>query len=164
MVTYLFAFILAELLVVAYIDFKTKRISNLWAMGNMVVAGLLYSFYRNEYPLSFEVLLFPLGFLVIGFFLFVIGIMGAGDSKYLASLFLMTPPELHLPLFEKILLSTILVGALLLSFKIIKNFVKLKAYLLSHHWQGIKDIIKSRISYAPVILIAWVLLVIERWP
>ena len=159
----IFGLILIQLLAVAWIDLKTHKISNRWAMLNVLLSVVFHIFFRSYYPLDWEVLLFPVGFIVIGFFLFLFNIMGAGDSKYLASLFLIVPVELHLGFFERLLLSTMLVGAFLLTAKVIKNFTQLRAYFIGHYWSGIKGIIKSRFSYAPVILIAWIILGVNQW-
>jgi prepilin peptidase CpaA len=113
--------------------------------------------FRDLYPLSWETLLFPIGFVVVGFFLFLLKIMGAGDSKYLASLFLITPGEFHAIFFEKIVGATIVVGAILLLFRGTQDFQRIKSYALSIYWKGIKETIKSNFSYAPVVLLAWIL-------
>ena len=158
-----FGLVLAELLAVAWIDLQTKKISNYWPLINLVVAVLLYIFMRDVYVLDWEVLIFPIGFIIIGFFLFLAHVMGAGDSKYIASLFLLVPTEYHFIFFEKLLSVTIVVGAVFLCFKIVRNFHQFRAYFLSRYWGGIKDLIKSRFSYAPVILIAWILLGVGQW-
>lgn len=158
-----FGCLLTELLVVSWIDLKRQKIFNIWPLINIFLAIVFHLVYREFFPLSWEVIIFPLGFFVFGFLLFLLNIMGAGDSKYLASLFLVTPTKLHFPFFEKILLVTTFVGLILLGLKVLKNFQSLKAHIISRHWQGIRDTIKSRFSYAPVILIAWILLGIEIW-
>ena len=89
--------------------------------------------------------------------------MGAGDSKFLASLFLLVPLEQHAGMFEKVLYSTLVVGFFMLSFKIAKDFKNIKAYALSMYWQGFKDSIRSNFSFAPVVLLAWILLGVEQW-
>ena len=163
MIPIIFGIILAELLCVAGIDLKTQKISNKWALLNIVLSIAFHVIFSSLYPFSWEIFLFPVGFIVIGFFLFLLNIMGAGDSKYLASLFLIIPAEFHLLFFEKLLLATIFIGAVLLTFKVLKNFSQVKAYFISRYWAGIKQLIKSRFSYAPVILIAWLLLGGELW-
>ena len=159
----IFGLITLQLLAVAWIDLKTHKISNLWSILNIVLSIAFHIFIQSSYPLTWEILIFPLGFLVIGFFLFLMNIMGAGDSKYLASLFLLIPLELHLVFFERLLLSTILVGSFLLMMKVMKHFAQLRAYVINRYWSGIKGIIKSRFSYAPVILLAWIFLGVNLW-
>lgn len=158
-----FALVLAELLAVGWIDFKTQKISNKWIFVNLGIAVVLYIFARDLYPLNWEILFFPVGFIVVGFLLFLLNVMGAGDSKYLASLFLLIPLEYQLLFFEKLVVSTIFTGSILLAFKMISERERLKAYLLSRYWPGIRDTIKSRFSYAPVVTVAWILLGFNLW-
>jgi prepilin peptidase CpaA len=159
----IYTLILGELLIVAWIDFKTKKIWNHWILGNVLVAITFHLFLRSLYPLHWETLLFPVGFVLIGFLLFLVNVMGAGDSKFLASLFLIIPLEFHQLFFSKLILSTIVTGGLLLIYRIIKNGPDLRAYLASGHWEGIKLTIRSRFSYAPVIFLAWIMTGLDVW-
>ncbi len=161
--TFIFCGILLELIMVAWLDVKTKKISNYWPLLNILLSLSVHSFFPVLYPVTWETLIFPIGWILIGFFLFLLKIMGAGDSKYLASLFLLVPLELHMVFLEKIILGTLLVGLILLSSKILRNFTKLKAYTFSSYWVGIKDTIRSHFSYAPVILLGWILLGVDQW-
>lgn len=157
----LFAFLLAELLVVSYIDVRTKKISNLWSISHIVIfLGIMA--YTQEYP-SGSHFIFPVGMIVAGFVLFVFHIMGAGDSKYIASIFLLTPTPLHMLFMEKLLTVTILVGTLLIMLKYFKNAAKIKAYLMTFYLKAVQSEIHSRISFAPVILVSWILFGIALW-
>ena len=158
---YILVFI--QLLIVAVLDFKTQKISNYWILLNLGASIIFHVFFEHLYPLSWETLIFPILFIGIGFFLYLFSIMGAGDSKFLASLFLMIPLEYHMILFEKIILSTLVTGFIILFMKMIFHRKILLAYLLSRHWGGIKEVIKSRFSYAPVLAVAWILLGGEVW-
>lgn len=158
-----FTLILIELMVVAWIDYKTEKISNKWILANVLISVVLHASVRTLYPFSWEVLLFPVGFIIVGFLLYLLNIMGAGDSKFLASLFLIVPLEFHLMFFSKIVISTIVVGATLLILRLIKHGPQLKAYFVSQYWEGVKTTLKSRFSYAPVIFIAWILMGMEIW-
>lgn len=148
---------------VSFIDLKTKKISNYWSILNVALSIGLYFLAPNFYVWSWEVFIFPIGFIFIGFLLFLCHVMGAGDSKFLASLFLIIPLEWHMVFFSKLLVSTIVVGGILLGWKIMSEFFTLKAYFLSRHWQGIRDVIKSNFSYAPVIFLAWLILGVDQW-
>lgn len=161
--TLIFALVLIELAIVAWIDYKTEKISNKWVLVNAVCSVVLHLAVRNLYPLSWEVLLFPAGFIIVGFLLYLVNVMGAGDSKFLASLFLIVPLEYHLLFFSKIVISTIVVGATLLILRFIKHGPQLKAYFMSQYWEGIKTTLKSRFSYAPVIFLAWIMMGMELW-
>lgn len=159
----IFTLIAVELIVVGLIDIKSKKISNKWVILNIVVSVILHLTVSAFYPMTWEVFLFPLGFLVGGFILFLWNVMGAGDSKFLASLFLIIPVEYHFPYFEKLVLVTMLTGASLLTIKALKNFREMGFFLLTKYWEGIKQTIRSRFSYAPVIFIAWILLGFNIW-
>ena len=152
-----------ELLVVAYLDLKHKKISNLWSLLNLAIFPVLLFLLPGIYVLDWSLLIFPLGFIVIGFILFLLDIMGAGDSKYLASLFLLIPLDRQFLYFEKLVQVTLIVGALLLIKTVLKNMDKIKAYFVSHHWRGFKDLIRSRFSYAPVMFLAWILFGMGEW-
>jgi Flp pilus assembly protein protease CpaA len=157
-----FVLMTVELILVAYLDLKIKKISNLWSVLNLVIAVILW-------PLGvlgawdIEVLIFPVAFVVIGFFLFQWKIMGAGDSKFLATLFLCLPLSYHLIYFERLLTATMMVGFILLMTRIFHDPQRFKSYFLSRHWSGIRDMIRSRFSYAPVMLLAWLLLGAALW-
>lgn len=160
---FVFILVMIELLIVGWIDFKTKKISNYWIILNLVLSVGLYSMASVDYHLGWNILIFPAGFIAGGFILFLLNVMGAGDSKFLASLFLLTPTEYQFILFEKIIVSTIFTGAILLSINFFRNRKVLIAFTINRHWRGIKDIIKSRFSYAPVISVAWILLGKDLW-
>ena len=160
---YLFYAISFQLMLVAWFDLKKKTISNYWPVLNLLTAIAVYLSLPQTFEFSWAIFLFPIGFIVIGFLLFLVGIMGAGDSKYLASLFLVIPVQYHLPFFEKLLIATILIGGILLTFKIIMNFSKLRAYMWAQYWKGLKETIRSKFSYAPVILLAWIILGVQEW-
>jgi prepilin peptidase CpaA len=163
MIKWLYFAILIELAIVSWIDIKTKKISNLWAVVNLSLALGLYVFYPDFFPLEWELLVFPVGFTVVGFFLFLLKVMGAGDSKYLASLFLVIPLEYQTVMFEKIIYSTFVVGFIMLVMKIIKDFKIIKVYAFSQYWKGMRESVRSKFSYAPVIFLAWLLLGAREW-
>lgn len=154
---------LIELVIVSVVDYKTQLISNRWPILNFVASVMLYIFAKSTFTLDGEVLIFPLGVVVVGFFLYLLNIMGAGDSKFLASLFLLLPLEFHLFFLTKVVLSTTVVGSTIIMIKIIRDRSKYKAFLLSQYWEGFLINLRSRFSYAPVILFAWILLGFDIW-
>lgn len=159
--SFLFAFLLIELLIVSYIDVRTKKISNLWSISHIAIfLGIMIS--TQEYP-SWSHFIFPVGMIVAGFILFVFHIMGAGDSKYIASIFLLIPTPFHMLFMEKLLTVTIFVGTILIMMKFIKNAAKIKAYLMTFYLKAVHSEIHSRISFAPVILVSWILFGIALW-
>jgi prepilin peptidase CpaA len=158
---YLYLLLLLELTFVSYIDLRKKKISNLWSLAHIVIFLGMMALLR-ELPEATH-FIFPAGMIIIGFGLFVFHIMGAGDSKYLASLFLLIPTPSQMLFMEKLLTVTIFVGSLLLILKFFKNAAKIKAYLMSFYFKGIQNEIHSRFSFAPVIMVAWILFGLALW-
>ena len=158
----IFGIVTLELVFFAWIDIKTSRISNLWSLLNLIIYFVLLIGRPEIYPIHLSHFLFPVGFLIVGFVLFNMKIMGAGDSKLLSSLFLLTPDRLHLNLFENILYATLITGTIFLVIAITKNWKNLRAFAVNAYWKGLFEMIKSKFSYAPVIAIAWLLLGVKK--
>lgn len=163
MSAWIFGLVTIELLVVSWFDIKTRKISNLWFPVNLLASVLLYVLLPEPYDWSWQILIFPASWVVVGFVLFALDVMGAGDSKYLASLFLLIPLSLHFPMLEKIVGVTIVVGGIFLTIKVVRDFAKIKSYALSAYWVGLRESIRSKFSFAPVILLAWLMLGVELW-
>lgn len=159
----IFFSILTQLAIVSYFDIKTQKISNYWSVLNGALAILLYIFLPQIYPFEFEIFIFPLLTIFIGFVLYLLNIMGAGDSKYLATLFLIMPADNHFLYFEKLVASTLVVGAMYLTWTIIKSYSDLKGHFYAGNWRQILVMIRSSFSYAPVMLVAWILLGMQKW-
>jgi prepilin peptidase CpaA len=155
--------ILAELVIVSWIDIKIKKISNFWFVINIVLAVLFHVWLSEVYEFDWTLFIMPISWVFVGFFLFLSKIMGAGDSKYLASLFIAVPVQYHLGLFENLVYSTIVVGLMTILISLIRDFKKIKAYAFSNYWQGLKEFIGTRFSYGPVILLAWLMLGFKIW-
>lgn len=150
-----FFFISIQLLVVAYVDFKTTKISNVWPVANIIVFFFLSFLYPHIYIWSWDVLLFPVAFMLVGFALFVMNIMGGGDSKYLSSLYLIVPLGFQDAVFLYLLYTTVIVGSTLLLFNTLKNLDQIILMLRIGDIVGIKKIFGKKFTYAPVIFIAW---------
>lgn len=157
----LFYLIAFELLNVSLIDLKSKKIANYWTLVNILIAIAFYVF--GGFAFEWRIFIFPVATIVLGFFLFLAKIMGAGDSKYLASLFIMLPFHYQQIYLENVLLSTILVGGVLFIAKLVLKYKRIKGYALSWHFKGVIEEIRSRFSYAPVLFLAWLLLGKELW-
>jgi prepilin peptidase CpaA len=146
--------ILLCLVAVAWIDFRTQKISNRWTLLNLIAfVGLLL--FSPLHPLSFSVLIYPVLMLMVGFVLFVLNVMGAGDAKYLASLFLIIPLTWQAPFFELLALSTCLVASVLIIVNILRNYSKVIKEIRNRNLKGLSLCFGTRFSYAPVILFAW---------
>jgi prepilin peptidase CpaA len=150
-----FIFLSVQLLVVAYIDFKTTKISNVWIFINALFFCVLTLVYPEIYKWSFGILIFPISFLLVGFLLFVLNIMGGGDSKYLSSLYLLIPLGLQDRAFLYLLYTTVLIGSSILLFSALKNLDKIVILTRIGDVKGIKKIFGKKFTYAPVIFIAW---------
>lgn len=152
----MFLFVLIQLIAVSYGDIKYKKIPNVYTLLNIVVFIILLFAYPKIYIFSWDTFIYPIAFLVVGFVLFLINIMGAGDVKYLFSFFLITPVENQDVVFYYLLLSTVSIGVLLLLINTVRNFEKLMNAIKIGNVVEIKSIYGSKFSFAPVILFAWV--------
>ncbi len=150
-----YLFISIQLLFVAYIDFKTQKISNVWMLINFIFFCVLTWIFPAVYTWSLAVFLFPVVFLFVGFGLFLLNIMGGGDSKYLSSLYLLIPLEYQETTFVYLLYATVLVGSTLLLFNLLKNLDIIIVHFRMGDVRGIKRIFGKKFTYAPVIFIAW---------
>lgn len=151
---YLFG--LLQLLAISWIDLKTKKISNWWLLVNVLASVSVIFVYPELYSLNWMSGLYPLGFILIGFPLFLLGIMGAGDSKYLAGLFLIIPVGLQHVFFLKLVASTISCAFILLTIRVIRHYKLVLWIFKTAQWSEFKQLQGSRFSYAPVILLAWI--------
>lgn len=154
LITYLM--VALQLILVAYLDFRRKKISNFWPLLNLVVYLLHLYYYAENYPLKLEHFVFPLGFIVFGFGFFLLNIMGPGDSKYLASLFLLINVNFQIFFFLQLVYWTIVAGLFLLLFNSIKNFDKIKKAFSQADFAPIKGVFGTKFTYAPIIFCAWV--------
>ncbi|MBC7428645.1 MAG: prepilin peptidase [Bacteriovorax sp.] len=150
-----YLFISIQLLFVAYIDFKTKKISNMWMLINFIFFVVLTLVFPDIYKWSLQVFLFPAAFLFVGFALFLMNIMGGGDSKYLSSLYFLVPLQLQESAFTYLLYATVLVGSSLLVFNTLKYLDIIVIHFRMRDIAGIKRIFGKKFTYAPVIFIAW---------
>ncbi len=153
---YVFLLIFFELLIVAWIDFKTAKISNYWFLINVLAFVLLSIFLPKVYIWGIQNFFLPIAFIFVGFMLFQLNIMGAGDSKYLFSLFLMVPYELQDQAFYTLIYSTILVGGMSFFINIYQNKKKLAFAFERKNVGIIKGVFGKKFTYAPVILMSWV--------
>jgi prepilin peptidase CpaA len=152
-VVYLFLSI--QLLVVAYTDLKTKKISNIWFLINFLFFCVLSFIFPQVYFWKIGTFIFSIIFLLVGILLFWMNIMGGGDSKYLSSFYLLIPTAYQDNAFLFLLYTTIIVGSSVFLFNTLQNFDRLILLFRMHDLSGIKKIFGTRFTYAPVIFIAW---------
>ncbi len=152
-----YGFLLIELIFVAYIDFKYKRISNTWSLINLVMYFVLLFLFPKFYSFELHVLFFPLAWFAVGLFLFALKIMGAGDSKFLMAFFLLIPLHMQESVFFSLTYVTIFVGILLFFTNTLNNIGRLFNAIRFSNIYDIKSVYGKRFSFAPVILLAWML-------
>lgn len=153
--TVVYWLLVLELACVAWGDVRTQKIPNWWSLLNIGwFAGFLF-IWPETYPLAWTTFLYSTVFLVVGFVLFLLKIMGGGDSKFLFSFFLLVPVTLQWRALLLLLLSTILIGGFLLVTNLSKNHEKIVASIKTGYIKGIKECFGTKFSFAPVILLAW---------
>jgi prepilin peptidase CpaA len=151
-----FYFILIELIVVSIIDIREKKIKNYWPLMNIVLFVLFLFIYPENYHFDFSTFLYPTVFLLVGFGLFLLKIMGAGDTKFLFSFFLLIPKLVQNELFVLLLYSTVLIGCFFFLTNFIKNFEKIVQTIKAREYFLLKNFFGSKFPFAPVILISWI--------
>jgi prepilin peptidase CpaA len=151
----IYLFILIELAFVSYGDIKTDKIPNMWSIINLIAFAVLLFVAPEFYKFTFIAFTYSLAFLAVGFVLFLLKIMGGGDTKYLFSLFLLIPISLQGKVFYFLLISTIIIGGFLLIQNTLKNFKPLWKAILDGNTQEVKSYFGTKFSYAPVILVTW---------
>ena len=150
-----FIFLSIQLLVVAYVDLKFRKIANFWILINFIFFCLLTWIFPQLYFWNIKTIFFPMAFLLVGFLLFAFNIMGGGDSKYLSSFYLLVPVSYQDSVFLYLLYTTIIIGSSLLLFNMIKNFDRIIEMVSIGNIAGVKRIFGKKFTYAPVIFVAW---------
>ena len=158
---YLYCLLLLELLVVSWGDLKSRRIPNIWPLLNVMGLVLLaigggVEFFRFIYPLAF---------LGVGFLFFQLNIMGGGDSKFLATFFLLIPVSRHEQFFIILLYGIILFAGGLFSYHSMRNWRQLQIILFTKEWRQLRDIYGKKFPFAPIILFSWLIFghIIRIW-
>lgn len=152
----LYFFILIQLIFVSYLDVKNKKISNYWSIINFVAFVLLHLFLREHYQLSWQTFYYSFVFLVVGFTLFLLKVMGAGDTKYLVSFYLLIPPTLQEDAFVTLLFCTVIIGSALLFERLVLHHKQLYFAVKSRDISGFRLLLGGKFSFAPVILLSWI--------
>lgn len=152
----IYLFVLIELIFVAVADIRTNKIVNLWSVLNLIFFLVLVYISPQYYFFKLDTFIYSSVFLLVGFTLFLLRIMGGGDSKFLFTFFLIVPMHLQEKTFEYLLISTVLVGTFVFITNLAKNFDKLKASLKMGDNEAVKSCFGSKFAFAPVILLAWI--------
>ena len=159
MITFpIYLFILIELIFVAWGDYKTRKISNYWSLLNLLCFPVLVIILPEVYLLDPNVFIYSALFLLIGFLLFMVKVMGGGDGKFLSTFILLVPITLQAKLLNLLLVSTIIVASIFLIKNTVINFSKIVKSLKDYDFVTVKNFFGTKFAFAPVILIAWILL------
>lgn len=151
----IYIFILIELCIVAYLDLKYRKIRNIWIFLNIVISIVLFIIFPSLYLFKIESFQFSIVFIFVGFMLYMMKIMGGGDSKFLSSIFLIIPLDLQDGAFSALLISTICVGFIVFVRNFVSNFPKIVESFRNSDLAGVKSCFGTKFAFAPVILIAW---------
>ena len=157
-----FIFLFIEILAVTYLDLKVRKIPNSFAILNLIFFTYLILYQKAFYSFAWEHFAYSIIFLIIGFFLFTLKVMGGGDSKFLASFFLTIPTNYQDFFLLNLLWTTIIVSGILFLINIIENFVRIIKHIRAREFSNIKNYFGKKIPFAPVILMAWIWLGLEK--
>jgi prepilin peptidase CpaA len=153
----LFLFILIELIFVSYGDVKYRKIPNLWVLLNLLIAAILFILFPSTYEFRIEAFQFTIVFIFVGFVLFLLKVMGGGDSKFLASFFLLIPLASQDIVFSYLLVSTVIIGCIFFINSIFKNYEEIYKSIRDGDSEGVKKCFGTKFAFAPVILVTWIL-------
>lgn len=156
--TTVFLFILIELIFVSVGDIRTKKIPNLWSLLNIIIFIILVFVFKDLYVVSWKTFLYPVIWIIAGFILFSLKIMGGGDSKFLSTYFLLIPLSSQDDAFYFLIISTIFIGLSVFMFNILKNWKSILDCLKTKNYKLLKQHFGTKFTFAPVIFISWVLL------
>ena len=156
MIIPIYFFLFIELVMVSINDIRYRKIKNIWSLLNIIVAVILFISLPSLYPFSIESFQFTFAFILIGFLLFLLKIMGGGDSKFLASFFLLVPLNEQEKFFFYLLLGTIIIGVFFLLKNTIHNREEIMISMRNKDVQGVKNCFGTKFAYAPVILMTWI--------
>ncbi len=145
-----------ELIIVSIVDLKSKKIHNYWSVFNILLFLFVFFIQKENYPNLGEHFFFPVVFFIIGFMLYFLKIMGAGDVKIIFTILFLIPTVGHQSFLELLSIVTITMGLILILIVIFKN---LKYIVHSIHQKDFKSIMilfGNKFSYAPVIFLSWI--------
>ncbi len=154
----IFIFLLLELILVSVVDFYSKKIHNFWPIFNIIFFLSLSWLFPKEYFYHWNTFLIPISWIIAGFFLFTLRIMGAGDSKFVATFYLIVPFAFKHDSFLYLLVATIVIGGTMMLLNFIKNRKALLVAFVTKDLRVINIIFGKKFPFAPVVLISWIIL------
>lgn len=152
----IYIYLFLQLFVVAWFDLKTCKILNIWPLSNIIIFVVLLIIAPEYYSITLNTFVYSLSFLFVGFTLYALKIMGAGDVKYLFSFYLVAPAIYHESAFIMLLYTTIAVGIAMISMHTIRNFRHIVWALRTHNATLLKGIYGKKLPFAPIILASWI--------
>lgn len=151
----IYLFVLIELCFVTVGDLRYQKIPNLWSILNVFAFIALCFIVPKQYSPTIKTFYFSITFILVGYVFFMANIMGGGDSKFLASFFLLVPMNFQDQVFYYLLVATILIGSFLLIQNLVQNYQSILNELQMRRYGEVKKYFGKKFSYAPVILLAW---------
>ena len=158
MLRILFIYIFVELLFVSIIDYRSRKVSNWWSVVHLAIFSVITLFLSIN-PWSWEGPVYASVFLAIGFALFSLNIMGAGDVKFISTLFLLIPAQFLFPFFINMLYATILVGSTLLTFSLVKHYNGIISAIAHRDVKTAWAFFGSKFAFIPIVFMAWIALI-----
>lgn len=153
----IYSLVLIELLAVSFFDLKTRKISNKWSILNLIFFILLLFTLKEFYVLSWGTIFYSLSFFFVGFLLFAMKIMGGGDAKLLATIYLLIPAKVQEESFLLLIYSTLIIGGSILLIKLWMQRSQIKLALLTQDYSKFRELLGKKFPFSPVILLAWIL-------
>jgi len=153
----LFLYLMIQLFIVSYTDLKIKKIPNVWPIVNVFTFFILYFLFPGLFEISWRTLFYPTVFFFVGLFFFSIKIVGAGDSKYLVSLFLLVPLGFQEVALASLVEITFITGVVSFLINTLKNIKKIFQAFNERKINLIKECYGKKFPFAPVILGSWII-------
>lgn len=149
-----FVFLLIELSLVSWLDFKYRKITNPWSAINIVLWIVSSWFW---WGFSWQALLWPAAVLFLGFMLFAVNIAGAGDVKFFSTFTLLLPPSMQGDWLFVLMYSSAAVGLLIIVKNAIKNRRSILQWMWERHTPFFSLLVGGKTILAPVAWMAWVI-------
>jgi len=153
----LYLFLLVELAAVAWLDLKYRKISNVWVILNIVLFIFAYFILKGRFVFQLQQMYYPFIFFIVGFAFYTLKIMGGGDSKFLVSIYLLTPLGFHEDFLFCLLYVTIIVGMSQFSYNTYVGRNHLSAFWRSRDVTYLKKCYGKKFPFAPIILLSWII-------
>lgn len=153
--TTVYIFLLIELLAVSYVDVIKRKIGNIWSLINVIVFFVLIFLIPDQYSFNAKSFSYSIVFLMVGFLLFLLKIMGGGDSKYLSTMFLLIPVSFQDIAMLSLIYTTIFIGAGIILINTVKNYKSIFESIKNRNLARIKLLYGKKLAFAPVVLLSW---------